>query len=140
MRQSILLATGLVVACAAGGCGGVREHEAVLEDMLRTITDLSDVLEKVEDKESAREAAVKVNRICERLEELSKRAAALPKLSKAEDEKLVKKLKPEIERTTKRMGAAVLAAGTKSGKDPDLMNSLLRVRSVLEKLALPGEK
>src|SRR5579872_5087790 len=97
MRRSLLFGLALVLAVpATSRAADTEKHEALIKDMIKSLDDLGDALESVKDKDTAKTAAVKINKICDKFNEIGKKAQDLPKLSKEEDAALEKKYKPQL--------------------------------------------
>ena len=72
MRKVLAFAAVCVVLALIVTCWrALARHEAVIEGKIRLLHDLADALEGVKDRASARAAAVKINKVCDRLEELA---------------------------------------------------------------------
>src|SRR5438067_6510666 len=116
MRKATVLGVGLFLALARPGhAADLDKHEAVVKNMIKALDDLADALESVKDRDTAKEAAVKINDVCDRLEKLGKQAEGLPKLGKEDDKRLEEKFKPELVKATQRLQKVAFTAGTNSG-------------------------
>jgi uncharacterized protein (TIGR03066 family) len=102
-------------------------HDAVAKDMIKALSELSDVLESVKDRDTARAAAPKIEAGAEKLEAVARRGEKLKEPSKEEQERLMKKYGPELEKQFPRYLAATLAAGQKSGGDPDFLKAMKKL-------------
>jgi hypothetical protein len=141
MRQAILLGAALVLAypvIAKADDANYAKHEAIANDLVKTINDLADVMESVKDKDTAKAAAIKINKICDRMSDVGKQIEKLPKLSKEEDDKLKAKLEPQLKKASERLIKAAPEAGLKSGGDTDFINSLKRLDEVGKQLSKIG--
>ena len=140
MKRSILFGLALVLAVpAAGRADDTAKHEALMKDMIKALDDLGDALESVKDKDTAKKAAVKINKVCDDMTALGKKAQDLPKLSKEQDTALEKKYKPQLEKVSARIQKVAFAAGMASGGEPDFLKSCMRLQEVgtnLQKLGL----
>jgi hypothetical protein len=123
-----LAVVGLVVVLifALGGSA----HESVIRGVISCMSDLADALESVKDKDSAKAAAPKINKICDRMEELAKKGKSLGEPPTAEAERLEKKYKPELEKQMKRLVAAQMKVALAGGNDPDFQKAIQRLASV----------
>jgi hypothetical protein len=131
MRRTTILGLSLILGLGLAGCkGGSDKHERVIKDMVDQMNSLADALESVKDKASAKEAAVKINKICDRLTELGNEAKSLPKITKSEDDRLMKKYEPEMNKATERLKKVTLTAAAKCDAEPDFMKSLERLEKV----------
>lgn len=113
---------------AAGG--KVGKHEAVIKGMVEQLNALADALESVKDRDTAKAAAVKINKVCDRMTELGKEAKGLPKAPKEEDERLKAKYEGEMAKAARRLQATAVQAGRNSGGEPDFLKSLMRLQEV----------
>jgi hypothetical protein len=139
MKRSILLGLALVLAVPATSHGAdTDKHEALIKDMIKGLDDLGDALESVKDKDTAKTAAVKINKVCDRMTEIGKKAQDLPKLSKDEDAALEKKYKPQLEKVAARIQKVAFAAGMASGGEPDFIKSCMRLEEVGKNLQKVG--
>src|SRR5262245_29990822 len=139
MRGLVRLGACLVLACFAG-CRSSEQHEAVLRGMVETWDELADVLEQVRDKETAREAAGKVDKIYNRFEDLIRKSKSRPRVSKREDKRLAEKFQPDTDRVSKRFGNAVFSALMKSNREKTLVESLRRLPTALGKEPWPLDR
>ena len=130
MRRTFSTGVCLALILAVSGCGGSSKHEKVIKGMVEQMNALADALENVKDKDSAKAAAAKINKICDKMAELGKEAEGLPKLSKSEDEKLKSKYEPELKKAGERMQKVAVEAGIKSGGDPDFLKAMQRLQEV----------
>jgi uncharacterized protein Yka (UPF0111/DUF47 family) len=95
--QSIFLASvGIVLACGLRGCndGPYEKNQAAAKDLIKAMNEIAGALETIKNKETARQAAAKIEKSCDKLEEIAKSLEKLPKLSKELDDKLAKELDP----------------------------------------------
>ncbi len=76
------LVTVVVLGVVLGACGD--SHEAVMDDQQSIMEEIFDVIEDVEDEESAKEAAGEIEALVLELADLQKRAQELPKPSEEE--------------------------------------------------------
>jgi hypothetical protein len=137
--QKALAASGLKIDLNGVG-GETAKHEAVMKDMIKALDDLGDALATVKDKVTAKAAAVKINEICDRLSALGNKASALPKLSKAQNDALELKYKPQLEKVSKRLEPIAFQAGANSGGEPEFIKSLQRLQEVGTALQKLGGK
>jgi hypothetical protein len=158
MRRTIFASLSLFLAVAVLGCSGDSKkekdskagkesspeskggkHEAVIKGMTEQMSAFADALESVKDKESAKAAAAKIDKVCDRMKELGKEAKDLPKLPKDEDEKLKAKYEPEMKKVQERIKKATPTAAVKSMGEADFVKALQRF-SETAALPPPGEK
>jgi peptidoglycan hydrolase CwlO-like protein len=126
MKRLILVGLTLVLACAVGGCGGTEKHEAVMKELIGALNDFASALESVKDNASAKEAAAKIDKVTAQLGDIAKKAEGL-KATKAQNEALEKKFKPEMEKLEARIKKAGESAGTAAPGNPDLQAAMLRL-------------
>jgi hypothetical protein len=129
VKRAIVTAVSLGLVFAAVGCGGSK-HEKVVKGLIDQLNELGDALESVKDKESAKAAAVRINKVCDRLKELAKEYEDLPKPSKAEDERLKKKYEGDLKKAAERVQKVAFDAGAKSQGEPDFLKAALRLQEV----------
>jgi len=139
MKRSIFLGLGLVVAFSATGCGDTSKHEAVMKEMIGALNEFADALESVKDQQSAKAAAVKINKICDKLTDITNRAKALPKVTQSQNDALEKKFKPDLEKASARIQAVAFQAGANSGGDPDFIAALKRLEEVGKAMMALGQ-
>ncbi len=131
MKRSITQAVGLFLALAVAGCGSkVAKYEALVDETFTVYTDLADALESVKDDASATAAAKKIHSAFDHLEEIGKKAHALPKLSQSDTEMLEKKYRSDLKKLSKRVESAGFQAGKYAGKNKDLLNAIKRQETV----------
>ena len=138
----VLVAIGIFVTLffVIAGRGNARErHEAVAQDAVSALVDLENVFRTVKNKDTARDAAVKINQICDRLEEIGKKAKTLPRISVADDQQLQAKFKPQIDAINQRMGQVGFQAGMNSGGEPSFMAAAMRLERVGKELERFGK-
>jgi peptidoglycan hydrolase CwlO-like protein len=128
MKRSILAGLVAFVACAAGGCGPTSKQEALMNDMVQALSDFASALESVKDDASAREAAAKIDKVRERIVEIGKKAEGT-KATKAQNEALEKKFKPQLENLKKRIENAAAAIEKNAPNNPELEQAVLRLVS-----------
>jgi hypothetical protein len=114
--------------------GAYGKHEAAAKETISVFTELADALESVKDPRSALAAAPRIERVCDRMEQLEATIKNLPKLSREDDEKLVQKYKPEMTKLNERILRVAVEAGVNSQAEPTFMSALLRLKNVEEKL------
>ena len=131
MQRSITLGIGLILAVAAVGCDtSYKKHEALVKDVIVVLNDMGDALESVKDPASAKAAAAKIDGICDRFKDIRDKVDALPKLSKSDDEKLVKNWKSDLDKAMSRVRAAGQQASQKAGATVELENSIKRFQYI----------
>lgn len=130
MRKGYLAGMCVLLALGVSGCNNAAKHEAVFKSTIEQLNELTDALESIKDRASARAAAVRINKVCDRLKELAKEAQGLPRLRKAEDKRLLEKYEWEIRKTRDRLETAAFTAARKSGGDPDYLKAAERLVEV----------
>lgn len=133
---AVCLVLILVVSCWRN----LARHEAVIKGAIELLNELADALEGVKDRASARVAAVKIDKVCDRLGELSREAESLPRIRKVEDERLQKKYEREIRKASDRMETAAFRAAPNSGGDPAFLKAVARLEEVGNSLDKIGKK
>jgi hypothetical protein len=126
----VIVAVVLVLMLARGGGGGFGQHEEAMKESLQLMGELEAALNEVKDQNSARVAAGKIEKVCDRVEALGKRVKALPKLTPAEDKQLQAKYKPQTDALTQRMQKVGFQAGMNSGGEPSFVAAAKRLTRV----------
>jgi hypothetical protein len=111
------------------------KHEALGKDMVKILTDLTDVLESVQDRDSARAAAVRIQQICDRMEELERREQFLPAIRRSEAARLKEQWERELKPVKDRLNQAIMRAGLNSGGEPSYMAACVRFDQIKDRLA-----
>lgn len=125
MRNLCVLAGGIVLVLGMTGCSGDAnkgKQEAAMTDSVKILGEYADAIESVKDKQTGKEAAVKINTVCDKMEALAASTSTLPKVeNKAEFDKfMTAKVIPEMEKVMKRASkdkvanAVVLSGGDES--------------------------
>jgi ornithine carbamoyltransferase len=129
MRNLCVLAGGVLLILGVTGCSqdsnsNKSKQEAAMSDSVKVLSEYADAIESVKDKQTGMEAAAKINKVCDKMEELAATTSKLPKVdNKAEFEKFMEtKVMPEMEKILKRATkekvayAVVLSGGEESFK------------------------
>ena len=127
MRNLCVLAGGVLLILGVTGCSqdsDKSKQEAAMMDSVKVLGEYADAIESVKDKQTGMEAAAKINKVCDKMEELAVTTSKLPKVNnKAEFEKFLEtKVMPEMGKTLKRAtkekvaNAVVLSGGEESFK------------------------
>jgi hypothetical protein len=141
MRRFFRVGVCVALLFGTSGCGSAySKNEEVIKDLIKAMTDLGDALESVKDKESAKAAAAKINEISDRLDAIGKKAEDLPKLTKADSDKLKDKYESELKKQAERMQKVAFQAGANSGGEPEFLKAVKRLESVGKNLQKIGEK
>ncbi len=126
--------TGLMFACvlmSASGCsgGGYAKAEPATKQMIAAMNDISEAMESVKDKESAKAAAPKIEAAVDKMKE-AKKTLETVKGTKADEEKLNKEYLPKIAEVTTRMQKAGASAGAKCEAEPTFMKALEKMQTI----------
>jgi hypothetical protein len=122
---ALVAAVGVVLLIVlGGGGGGAGQQEQVLKDIVQVMREFRQTLESVKDQDSARAAASRLDALSDRLDALTKKAKGLPKVSRAEDERLKAKYKPEMDQLEQGMQQVGVQAGMNSRGEPSFMAAL----------------
>jgi len=105
MRRAVVLGTGFVAICAVllpAQEDGKTTHESVLKELISVLDKLTGVLGTVKDEPSAKAAVPEVKKVLGRLEEVNKKAKALPQPDKEEKDRIAKLYRPKLEEAIKK--------------------------------------
>jgi hypothetical protein len=125
----IALIVGAIVVVRHFG-NAYEKHEALSKEMIHGLNELAKALESVKDPESAKRAAVRVEKVCDQMEEIEWRAKALPKITKADDERLRQQFEPDFQKTQARLNKVAFQAGVNSKGEPTFVAALKRLETV----------
>jgi hypothetical protein len=117
-----------------GGDSTLSKHQKAAKELVRLMTDLVEALNSVRDRETAKSAAVRINKICDDVEALAERGKKLPKLSNSDDEKLRKEFMPQFQRVTQQLQQAGFNAGRASQGEPAMLQAAQRLIQMGHKL------
>jgi hypothetical protein len=93
------LVTGLVILFWSGTAGyGADTHEGIIKEVIKAMNDMADILDGIKDRESARKAHPRLEKVVARLKELKKREGKLVKLSGVEEARLQEKYKTDLKK------------------------------------------
>lgn len=129
----VVLVGGVVALFMLSRSSTYSKQEAAAKDIIKLLNEFADALESVKDPESAKSAAARIDKICDRLDELGKRAQALPKLTQAEDTRLRKQIEPELNQVNERIVKVAFQAGLNSKGEPAFMSSLQKLQQVVQR-------
>src|ERR1700741_509881 len=106
MRNLWVLA-GLLLILGVTGCSqdsNKSKQETAMSDSVKVLSEYADAIESVKDKQTGLEAAAKINKCCDKMEELAATTSKLPKVNnKADFEKFLEtKVIPEMDKILKR--------------------------------------
>ena len=122
-------AIGMGVLCAVvfGGAAGCSSNygkaEAATKDMIAAFDEVAVALEGIQDKETAKAAAPKIEAAVDRIQQSKNKLDGL-KGTKAENDRLEKEYMPKMEAAGARIKAAVPMAVIKSQGEPALQKAL----------------
>jgi hypothetical protein len=106
MRLAVVFGVVLLTLCALllpAQSGGGSAYESVLKELITALDMLSDVLVTVKDESSAKAAGPEVKKAVGRLDEVGKKAKALPQPEKGEKERITKTYRPKLEEAIKKL-------------------------------------
>jgi methylphosphotriester-DNA--protein-cysteine methyltransferase len=144
MRKFDTLRSGvaLIVLLTLCGCqnqnGAVEKNEEAAKESVRFLSEIVDAMESVEDKDSAKSAAAKINKAIDRMEKYLVKAKNLPPISQSENTRLEKKYMSQIKKLNERMEKVAFSAGMKCEEEPDFMKAMERMASVGQKMQQMG--
>lgn len=118
------------VVLIRGSFSPVAKHRKLANDALAVLDDFASALEDIHDQESAREAAVKINKLTDRMEEIAKRNDDLPKITKVQNDELEEEFKDKFELLKPRLKTATFKAARWLATEPTLKAAILRLSSV----------
>jgi hypothetical protein len=136
-----LIAVGFVfMASLLQGGQDYAKSEALTRDVIKTFQDLTEVLDSITDKESAKSAAAEIDKISDRFEEWIKAAEKLPRLKKEDEDKLTKQFEAEQKNMMTKMAMTAAKAGKNSGGEPTFLASMTRLGGIAGKLQALGAR
>lgn len=104
----IRVTAAVLAALVCTACGGsIDNHEDAAMAGMDIMEEMIDILDKVNDKESAKEASDALKDLTERAKELGEQARALPAQTPEERNAIAKKLKPRMQKMTPKLMAAL---------------------------------
>ena len=126
----------VLVCSTLAGCGksAYQQNREVGDEMVSIFNEYADALESVKDEETAKAAAVKINAANDRLEKLVARKDKIPKVSKADKEKLDKEYKPKFAEAAGRLQKVAFSAGLKSKGEKSFLEALQRMQSIASRV------
>jgi hypothetical protein len=113
MKKLVGMGIALVVLSALAGCSGGGGAESLMNEQIKTMNELSGVLEGIKDDASADAAVPKLEKLALQIKELDKKGKDI-KVSADEKKKLEEKFKGQLEEAVKRLMAASVGAGMKA--------------------------
>jgi len=117
----------------------LEKHEKVMEEMLGLMKELLQAFESVKDRATAKTAAGRINKVCDGLEAVAKRAKDLPNPPPDVEDRLKKKYEPELKKLAEQMGQVAFKAGQASGGEPSFLEAAQRLAKVGEALQSLGK-
>jgi hypothetical protein len=128
---AVLAGIGVLLIFLLGGGGSpYSRHEAAAREVIALMNELAAALESVKDQNSARAAASRINSVCDRMEALSRRVKALPKLTAEEDRKLQNSLKGDMDAIAQRVVVATPQAAANARGEQTLVAAAKRLQSL----------
>lgn len=114
-----------------GGAGGAyAQHKKLGDDLIKEMGELVAAMESVRDRNSARVAAGRINKVCDRFEQLTATGQTLPKLTFDENQRLKRELDSQMRGITARLQSVSIRAGRASQGEPAFVASLQRLQRV----------
>ena len=140
-----LIASSITATLAFGAVeekkkSAYEQNAELAEKMIATLKDYGDAMELVEDKASAKTAAVKLNAATDRMEKLAKKLKTVPKVTKSEKKKLDQKYIPQLRKISARFQTAAKRAAKRHENEPTFLKALRRMQRVAEMLKKTGKK
>jgi hypothetical protein len=104
---------GVVVflAVRGGGSGAYPQHEAAANELVGLMKELQAAFESVQDANTARTAATRINSVVDRFHAVHQRMRSLGKITAEENRRLQQKVQSELMPLQTRMHQAALQAG-----------------------------
>jgi hypothetical protein len=117
------------LAGTSGCSGNYGKAEAATQDMIAAMNDIAAAMESVQDKETAKVAAPKIEAGIDKMQ-VAKNKLDVVKGTKAEKDKLEKEYMPKIEEAGARLKKVALTATLKSGGEPTFMKALEKMQTL----------
>lgn len=115
------------------------KHEQIYKSVLKALSDLADALESVKDMNTARQAAPKVEDVCNRLKKIVDDVKKLTKLEAEERKKLDAAYLPELQKVSDRLQNVALQAGVSAGGEAAFTKALKSLETVADSLKAIGK-
>jgi hypothetical protein len=131
-----------LLALSAFGCGNdaYEKNDKTMGEMVAAMKDMEEAFKSVKDQDSAKAAAVKIEKVCDDMDAIAKKVETLPKITKSESDKLEAKYKGEMEAIGGRMKDVAVEAGKNSGGEESFMKALKRLESVGKNMETVGKR
>jgi hypothetical protein len=120
----------------SGECGlynpraaDLAEHEKIMKDVIKAMNAMADVLDKIDNSESAKAARPKLEAVVKRLVELKKKEDTLDKLSREEEQGLKKKYASDLKKIHDRFFNAGMKLA-KNGAFPEIKDIFERMQKL----------
>jgi len=129
----LLLAGGiviLVIMLGPGKSSAYKKAEEFTDKILEQFNVVCDAIESVQDEQSARAAAVKINQACDRLSDILEEWKNLPTLNQEEENQLRAKWQPQVKTMDDRLRKVVAEGGVKYEEDPNFNQALVRFAKI----------
>lgn len=128
----VAMIVGVVVflAVRGGGSGAYAQHEAAANELIGLMKELGAALESVQDANTARLAATKIDSVVDRVQALHQRMRTLGKITAEENRRLEQKIQSELMPLQARMTQAAFQAGMRSQGEPTFIAAAKRLESL----------
>ncbi len=135
----LVLVVGIVFAVKnMGTSSAYKQHEKLSEDVIDQMRELTAALESVTDRNSAKAAALRINRVCDKLEEIINAEKKLPRLTRAENRRLKEKVDNETEKLDREIEGIASRAAKASRAEPTFLAAAKRLIKVSNRLGEMG--
>lgn len=123
---------GVVVflAVRGGGSGAYAQHEAAANELIGLMKELQAAFESVQDVNTARLAATRINSVIDRVQALNQRMRSLGKITAEENRRLEQKVQSELMPLQTRMHQAAFQAGMRSQGEPTFIAAAKRLETL----------
>lgn len=105
-------------------------HESVTEGAVEVMEEMAEIMEGVDDEDSAKAAAKKIDKLADRMEKLKKQRDELGKPSQEEDEALKKKYEERMGKAMSRFLVAMAKLQSKPELQKHLEGSMKRLNGL----------
>ncbi len=126
----------VIISFVAIGCGpssARRQHEEHAVAVIQCFEDYADDFESVMDQESAKEAAVRINKVNDRMRRLVEQQKQMPKLKKSEADEINSLYSSQFVQVKKRLSQATPTAIDNSHKELTFQQAYLRMVNLARK-------
>jgi len=136
----VLVGVGLVVLFVMGRKDSYKQNADAAKEVVACMEELASAMESVKDRDTAKQAAPRINKVCDRMENLAGRIEKLPKLTKAEDERLTKEFQPQFAAVNQRIMRIAFQAGRASQAEPSFMAAAQRLQQLDNRMKQWGRR